>query len=127
MVTRVLVGPLPHSLEHVLLDLDVFVADGWVVKGAEDVIDDFIHWHACVLPGVQHAAAQYLSAQWVLILRCAEYLRDCVLQDGGRNSAGAGVQDVGEVVLGQHRMSRIGAGRVLPGFQLIVGACADDP
>lgn len=43
---RVLVGPLPHGVEHVLLNLDVLVADGWVVKGAEHVVDDFVYWHA---------------------------------------------------------------------------------
>lgn len=127
VVTRVFVGPLPHGVEHVLLDLDVFIADGWVVKGAEDVVDDFIHWHGCVLPGVQHAAVPGLSARWYRRLRYGIYLRDSVLQDGGRNSAGARVQDVGEVVFGQHRVSRVGAGRVPPGLQLIVGACADDP
>lgn len=40
----------------------MFVADSWVVKGAEDVVDDLIHWHGCVLPGIQHAAVQSLSA-----------------------------------------------------------------
>lgn len=40
----------------------MLVSDSWVVEGAEDVIDDFIHWHACVLPGIQHAAVQSLSA-----------------------------------------------------------------
>lgn len=65
MITRVLVGPLPHGLKHVLLDLDVLVADGWVMEGAEDVVDDFVHWYACVLPGIQHAAAQGSLAQWL--------------------------------------------------------------
>lgn len=65
MITRVLVGPLPHGLKHVLLDLDVLVADGWVVEGAEDVVDDFVHWYACVLPGIQHAAVQGSLAQWL--------------------------------------------------------------
>lgn len=80
MAPRVLVGPIPHGIKHVFLNLDVLIADGWVVKGTEDVVDDFIHWHACVLPGIQHAAAQGgLSAQWLLTLRNGEYSRDCVL------------------------------------------------
>lgn len=58
MIPRVLVGPLAHGIKHILLDLDVFIANGWVVKGAEDVVDDFIYWDACVLPGVQHAAVK---------------------------------------------------------------------
>ena len=58
VVPAILIGPLTHGIKHVLLNLNVLVTDGWVVKGAEDVVDDFIYWHACVLPGVQDAAGQ---------------------------------------------------------------------
>lgn len=58
VVPTILLSPLTHGFKHVLLDLNVFIADGWVVKGAENVIDDFINWHACMLPGVQHATGQ---------------------------------------------------------------------
>lgn len=60
-----LVGPLSNGLKHVLLNLDVFIANCWVMESAEDVVDDFVHWHACVLPGIQHAAAQGSSGQWL--------------------------------------------------------------
>lgn len=58
VVPTILLSPLTHGLKHVLLDLNVLVANCWVVKGAENVIDDFINWHACVLPGVQHATGR---------------------------------------------------------------------
>lgn len=56
MTTRVLIGPLANSVEHVPLDVDTLVSNGGVVEGAQHVIDDLVYRHACVLPSVKHAA-----------------------------------------------------------------------
>lgn len=53
---RVVVGPLADSVEHVFLDLDVLVTNGWVVKRAEDVVDDFVDGNTGIFPGVEDAA-----------------------------------------------------------------------
>lgn len=59
MAAGVLVCPLPDGVEHVLLNLDALVADGWVVEGAEDVVDDFVDRDAGMFPGVEYAAIVY--------------------------------------------------------------------
>lgn len=51
----VLIRPLSDGVKHVLLDLDALVADGWVVEGSQDVIDNFVDRDAGVLPGVEYA------------------------------------------------------------------------
>lgn len=53
-----LVGPLPDRVEHVLLDGDALVADGGVVEGAEDVVDDFVDGNVGIFPGVEDAAVE---------------------------------------------------------------------
>lgn len=70
MISRVLVGPLPHGLIHVLLDLDVLVTNGWMMECAENVVNDFVHWHACVLPSIQYATDQDSLAQRELSRLC---------------------------------------------------------
>lgn len=47
------VGPLAHGVEHVFLYLDALVADGWVVEGTEDIIDDLVYRDAGVFPSVE--------------------------------------------------------------------------
>lgn len=51
-----LLGPSADGVEHFALDLDAVVADGGVVEGAEDVVDDFVDGDAGVFPGVDDAA-----------------------------------------------------------------------
>ncbi len=55
--------PATNGLEHFALDLDVVVADGRVVEGAEDVVDDFVDGHAGVFPGVDDAARWGVSTE----------------------------------------------------------------
>jgi hypothetical protein len=49
-------GPRPNGGEHVALDLDLLVAQGGVVEGAENVVNKFVYGDTRVLPGVDHAA-----------------------------------------------------------------------
>lgn len=55
MAAGVLVGPFADGIEHVLLNLDAVVADGWVVEGAQHVIDDLVDGDAGVFPSVEDA------------------------------------------------------------------------
>lgn len=57
----VAVGPFADGLKHVLLDLDVLVADCWVVEGAEHVVDHFVDRDAGIFPGVEYAAGDVVS------------------------------------------------------------------
>lgn len=68
------------------MDLDVLVADGRVMEGAKNVVDNFVDGDAGVFPGVQDAA---LYGQ--LRRRCMETgnVRDDVLQDGSGYTAAA--------------------------------------
>jgi hypothetical protein len=56
VATRVLVGPLADGLEHVAMNLDAFIAQGRMMKGAEAVIHDFINGDVGVFPGEEDAA-----------------------------------------------------------------------
>lgn len=58
---RMLIGPLPDSVEHVTLDLNIIVTEGGVVECTEDIIDDLINRDASVLPCVQDAACTMLA------------------------------------------------------------------
>lgn len=53
-----LVGPLSDCVEHVLLNGHALVADGGVVEGAEDVVDDFVDGDVGIFPGVEDAAVE---------------------------------------------------------------------
>ena len=56
VAVRGLVDPILHRLVHVSLHLDTIVADGGVVKGPDDVVDDFVYGNTGVLPCVEDAA-----------------------------------------------------------------------
>lgn len=55
----VLVNPLLDGGKHVALDLAVVVAETWVVKCAENILDNFAHWDTWVLPCEEHTSARY--------------------------------------------------------------------
>lgn len=52
MTTRVLVCPLSDGIEHLPLNLDTLVPNGWVMESSDDIIDNFVDRHARVLPCV---------------------------------------------------------------------------
>lgn len=56
MAPRVGIGPLAHGVEHFSLDLDVLVADGGMVEGTEDVVNDFVYWDTGIFPGIEDTA-----------------------------------------------------------------------
>ena len=53
-------------------------------------------------------------------------LRDNILHNGRGNSAGTRVQDIGEMVLGEHRVRRVVAAGVRPRLELLVRARVDE-
>ena len=59
MAAGILVYPEAHSLEHVLLDLNVIVTRSRVVEGAEDVVDDLVDGDAGVLPRIQDSPVHF--------------------------------------------------------------------
>jgi hypothetical protein len=107
VAARVLIGPIFHSFEHVSLNLDMVVASSRMVECPEDIVNDLVHRNTSVLPGIQNS--------W-----------DCVLKNGGGDTTSTRVEDVCEMILGQHGVSRIGARRVVPRLILRLGAGSDD-
>lgn len=51
-----LLRPLADRLEHLALNLDGLVARGWVVEGAQDIVDDLVDGDRGVFPGVHDPA-----------------------------------------------------------------------
>jgi hypothetical protein len=58
VATRMLVNPVLDGVEHVALDFDAIVSQGWMVEGSQDIVDDLVHGHARVLPGIEDASGQ---------------------------------------------------------------------
>lgn len=61
MALRVLVCPLLHGLEHGPLDLDIFVAQGGVVEGSQNIVHDFINRDIGMLPCVENTPVGLLA------------------------------------------------------------------
>ena len=53
---RLLVDPGAYCGEHVAVDFEAFVAEGWVVEDAHYVGHYFLDWDAWVLPCVENAS-----------------------------------------------------------------------
>lgn len=51
-----LISPGLYSAEHVLLDLNVSTAKGWVVECAQYVVGNFIYGNIGVLPCIENTA-----------------------------------------------------------------------
>lgn len=101
VAVRCLLSPLADCVEHLALDLDTLIADGGVVEGAENVVDNFVNRDTRVLPGVDDAAeicVRKSSSEWVLPERWKD-LRDNILKDRRGNPASTRVKDVCEVIL----------------------------
>lgn len=80
MPARMLINPGLYRAEHVLLDLNVSAAKGWVVECAQYVVGDFIYGDIGVLP-------------------CIEDTRDSILKNRACNTARARVKYVGKMIL----------------------------
>lgn len=61
MALWVLVRPLLHGLEHGPLDLDIFVAQGGVVEGSQNIVHDFINRDVGVFPCVENTPVILLA------------------------------------------------------------------
>jgi len=93
-------GPFSDSFEHEALDFDSFVTRGWVMEGAENVVAYFLDRDAGVLPRINDA-------------------RNNILKNSNRHATGARVEDVGEVIFGEHGVGRVIAAGVGPGLELL--------
>lgn len=83
VVFMVPVGPFLYDFEHVAVGLVAVVADGGMVEYRCDVVEDLVNGNIGVVEGVDDAGGD-------------------ILEDGGGDLAGGFVEDVGEVVLGEH-------------------------
>ena len=102
VLSVVVAGPLLHDLEHVVVYLAVRIAKCWVMEHTHTVVQDLVDRHIWVVPSVYDA-------------------RRDVLQDSDRDLTGWWVQDVGEVILGQHAVCWVGGCRVRPDLKLVLG------
>lgn len=57
----VLVGPLADRTEHVAVDLDPLISNGWVVECANDIVDDLVYRDTRVFPGIQNTTTVHLG------------------------------------------------------------------
>lgn len=94
-----LLRPLAHSLKHVAMNLNPFVAGGWVVEGAEDVVQNFVDGDAGVFKGVEDPA----NGTKVNVREKRERtggggLRNDILNYCDGNTPSARVENVGKVV-----------------------------
>lgn len=101
------VHPVLDGLEHGPVRLVVHVAQRGVVEDAQAVVQDLLDGDVNVLPGIEDAGHD-------------------VLEDRGGDLARGLVEDVGEVVLGEHRVRGVGAVRVRPGLVLVPPRGVDD-
>lgn len=102
---RLLVNPFSDSVEHVAVKLAVFVTNSWVVESAENISHNLVDGDSWVFP-------------------CVQNTRRNILQDCCCNTTGNSIQFVGEMVLGEHGMCRIGAVGIIPRLELRVGTIA---
>jgi len=127
-VQRVGVGllfhPFPDCVEHVAVDFEGFVAQGGVVKCAEDVVQYFVDGNTRVFPSVEDTAGRLsvISSCFGKAVEAKENLRCHVLQDGSCNSSCNTVELVGEMIFGEHGVCWVGALWVIPRLELRVGA-----
>lgn len=57
----VVVRPVLDDLEHIVVDLAVRVANGWVVEHADDIVQDLVDGDVGVVPGVDDAGRDVLQ------------------------------------------------------------------
>ena len=107
-MVRAAPNPVLHSLEHRAVGLIVHVPESGVVEDTHAVVQNFMFWDIDVLP-------------------CVEDPRGNVLQDSRAHLTSWLVQDVGEVVLRQERVSGIGAVGISPWLVLVFTRRIDDP
>lgn len=95
------VSPILHGLEHGPVCLIMHVAQSWMVEHTQAVVQDLLLWDFGMLPGVQHP-------------RCD------ILEDSRGDSTSGFIEDVGEVILGKHRVGWISAMGIRPWFKLVL-------
>jgi hypothetical protein len=49
-------GPFSHCVVHVAVDFYGLVAQSWMVKSPENVVQNFVDWNTWVLPGIENTS-----------------------------------------------------------------------
>ncbi len=96
-------GPLLDSIEHVSMHLAVLVSRGGMVEDLHAVVQDLLDRDVGVIPRIHDAGRHEL-------------------QDLACHLPGGLVEDIAEVVFAQHRVGRVRAVWVGPGFVLVFPA-----
>lgn len=102
-----IVHPMLYTSKHVPVELKVVVTDGRVVEDPTDIFQDFVLGHVRVVPGVY-------------------YTRSDVLKNHRGQLSSRLVQNVAEVILRKHRVSRVCAVRVVPNEVLLLSTSIND-
>lgn len=116
VAARVCISPHSNSLEHVAVNFNTLVSQSGMVQGAKNVIYNFVGWYIDIVPSKEDAA-ELVNIEFVVQTRGFN-LRNSVLQASGSNSTSTGVEYVGEVILGKHRVGGVGAARIVPWLKL---------
>lgn len=102
-----MVNPLLDSLKHLAVDLKVVVTDCRMVEYSADIVQDLLLWYIWVIPSIHNA-------------------RGDVLQNSCSDLTSRLVQNVAEVILGQHGVGRVGAPGVIPNEVLLLSTGIND-
>jgi hypothetical protein len=99
-------GPFLDDLKHVSMELVVMVTEGRVVEHSDYVVKYLLNWHINMVP-------------------CVDDARRNILQNSRCYLTGRLIEDVGEMVFGQERMSWIRAAGVSPNLILVTATGVD--
>jgi hypothetical protein len=107
ILTAVVMRPLLDGFEHAVVDLRAAISQARVVEHAHAVVQDLFDRDIWVVPCVDDAGSD-------------------ILKDGYGDLTGGLVQNVGEVVLGEHAVGRIGRGGDGPDLVLMLRSRVND-
>lgn len=116
VAARVCISPHSNSLEHVAVNFNALVSQSGMVQGAKNVIYNLVDRYVGIVPSKENAA-ELVNIEFAVQTRGLN-LRNSVLQASGGNTTSTGVEYVGKVILGKHRVGRVGAARIVPWLKL---------
>jgi hypothetical protein len=55
-----LVNPFSYGVEHVAMNLEVLIAESWMMKNTKDIIHHLVDRNSWVLPGIENSSGTEL-------------------------------------------------------------------
>jgi hypothetical protein len=92
--------PFLDNFEHISVRFITRVSNRRMVQHARHIIEDLVNWYVGVVPCIHNPGSD-------------------ILKNGCGDLTGRLVQNIGEMVLGEHGVCGIGAVRVCPDFELM--------